>query len=209
MTKSDHRPWRRAACPRVRVSPNATRRGVATLWVILALPVVLCLLALIVETGGLLLARMQLLHALEAAALAGVDAWGDQVNAPGGSNSTMTRNAARARAVELFQANTIAGQSWLGVLQSNGDALESDNQTCTGSVVILGEVTGMDAYTFTAGTVVNDDYGVRTQATLSVNSVLANLMGITLGPFSIQGEATARYNGGQPQLIRVTTFICP
>lgn len=188
---------------------HSPARGVATLWVILSLPVALCLLAAIVEGGSLLLARLQLINALEAAALAAVDEWGDQANALNGSNDAATRTAARARAVKLFEANTVAGQAWPGALGPNGAALDSDNQTCMGSVVILGEVTGAANDTFNAGTIVNDDYGVRAQATLSVNSVLASVLGMTFGPFSIHGEATARYDAGEPKLIRVVVFNCP
>jgi hypothetical protein len=60
----------------------AGRRGFATLWLILTLPIFLILFGFVVELGHLWLARVELENALEAAARAAVKAWGD---AGGGS----------------------------------------------------------------------------------------------------------------------------
>ncbi len=55
------------------VRGKRARRGAATLWIILCLPAVLCLIGVVVETGNLLLARIELTNALEAGALSGAD----------------------------------------------------------------------------------------------------------------------------------------
>ncbi|MGB9688520.1 TadE family protein [Thermogutta sp.] len=60
----------------------AGRRGIATLWLVLTLPIFLILFGFVVELGHLWLARVELENALEAAARAAVKAWGD---AGGGS----------------------------------------------------------------------------------------------------------------------------
>lgn len=52
-----------------------SRRGAATLWTLLALPVMLVLICWVVEAGRLYLARQQLITSLESAALAGAKTW--------------------------------------------------------------------------------------------------------------------------------------
>lgn len=53
------------------------RRGVVTFWTILCVPLLLLILAVVVEVNRLWQARVQLENALEAAALATVKEWGD------------------------------------------------------------------------------------------------------------------------------------
>lgn len=54
------------------------RRGVATLWLILFLPVFLIALCVVVDVGTIWLARAELEDGLEAAAIAGVMVWEDE-----------------------------------------------------------------------------------------------------------------------------------
>lgn len=79
------------------------RRGVATLWLILLLPVLLILLCLVVEIGNLWLARMELEDGLEAGALAAVKEWGDT----GGVVGTLP---AREMGREFARANSVRGE---------------------------------------------------------------------------------------------------
>ena len=174
---------------------SRARRGVATLWVILSLPLALCLLAVVIEAGNLLLARLELLNALEAAALAGADETGP------------SQMAIRNRAVELAAANTVNGQPVI-IAPNNGNA------SCTGNVVILGTTMGMSPYTFNAVAMPPPGMGmgnraVRVQGTVVVNSVLAQVCGMTVGPFEVTGHATARRVGNDAELIRVGVFNCP
>ncbi len=56
-------------------STATSRRGIATLWTILTLPVLVLLACWAIEAGRLYLARQQLVTAMESAALAGVKHW--------------------------------------------------------------------------------------------------------------------------------------
>lgn len=174
------------------------RRGVATLWTILMIPAVLCLLALILDLGNLWLARVELANAVEAAALAGADVWGDT------GNITNARNDAVTYAAQ----NTIVGTPV--VVGANG-AGTVNNTTCDGSVVILGRVNAAAPYTFDANVTPGGGEleGVRVQATVSVASVIGSLFGNILGPWNISAHATAVYAGGTPQLINVAVYNCP
>lgn len=67
--------------------PRRARQGIAVVWLLLALPVLLILLCLVVEAGNLWLARVELKHAMESAALAAVKEWGDA----GGGDTLVAR----------------------------------------------------------------------------------------------------------------------
>ena len=178
------------------------RRGVATLWVIVSLPAALCLLAVVIETGNLFLARVELLNAVEAAALAGADAWQDGAGA--GSQA-----AARNRAAELAAANTVNGQPV--VIDPNpGNAMCGVNPSIAANVVIVGTITGATPYTFHAdATPPQNNRAVRVHGSAAVNSVLAEVCGITIGSFEVTAHATARPTGDEAELIRIGAVICP
>lgn len=57
----------------------------------------------------------------------------------------------------------------------------------------------------------NNDFAVRAQATVSVNSLARKLLGDSIGPYSVTSKVTARYNCSEDRawLIRVERFICP
>src|SRR5690349_20496345 len=55
----------------------AMRRGVVTLWIVLAAPAMLLLLCVVADLGKVWLARAELTTALEAASITAVQAWGD------------------------------------------------------------------------------------------------------------------------------------
>lgn len=56
---------------------HASRRGIATIWIVLAGPTILALFILLSDIANLWVARVELENALEAAALAAVKEWGD------------------------------------------------------------------------------------------------------------------------------------
>ena len=58
------------------------RRGVVTLWTIIALPVLLAMLCVVVEVANLWKSRVELENALESAALAAVQSWGEGAVSP-------------------------------------------------------------------------------------------------------------------------------
>ena len=79
-----------------------SRAGIATLWVILMLPVVFLMLVFAVEIGNLWLARVELENALESAALAAVKEWHADA---GASDTTIPRQIGQSFAL----ANTVRG----------------------------------------------------------------------------------------------------
>lgn len=182
---------------------RSRRRGISTIWLILMLPAALCLLGVVVEAGNLWLARVELTNALEAAALAAVDQWGDA-----GVNTPASRTAARIEGVALAAANTVSTQPVM-LLANGGGPAPNDNAAYSGNVVILGaynpatrEFNGL-LDPATAGY----DLAVRARATVAVNSILGSYCGVSMSPFDITTQATARYDGNQPKLVRVDTVI--
>lgn len=124
---------------RKRVEP---RRGIATLKLLLILPVLLTLLIVVLETGNLWLARIELENSMESAALAAVKEWGDS----GGTGGTLT---ARAVGNEFAKANTASGLSVdLSTIDAtlNWDAAipPNENATCPTGVLIFGAITDTD-----------------------------------------------------------------
>lgn len=113
------------------------RRGVAALWLILALPVLVILLGVVIEIGNIWLARVELENALESAALAAVKEWGSA----GGGDTAVSRLVG----VEYAKANRVTG-TMVGIAD-NYDAVApirpNQNQFCTGPTanLIFGAVT--------------------------------------------------------------------
>lgn len=113
------------------------RRGVAALWLILALPVLVILLGVVIEIGNIWLARVELENALESAALAAVKEWGSA----GGGDTAVSRLVG----VEYAKANRVTG-TMVGIAD-NYDAVApirpNQNEFCTGPTanLIFGAVT--------------------------------------------------------------------
>jgi Flp pilus assembly protein TadG len=89
--------------PRAGRRRTACRRGVVTLWTVLAIPFVLAVFCALLEVGHLWQARVQLESALHAAALASVQEWGER----GGTAEQMDAAELQGKAFAL--ANTIHG----------------------------------------------------------------------------------------------------
>ncbi len=123
----------------------AARNGIATIKIVLLLPLFITLLALVLEIGNLWLARIELENALESAALAAVKEWGDN----NGAGGTFTpRNVGN----EFGKSNTVADVPMnLGLIDPNLNFDDSDpvnnpnqNLTCPDGVLIFGAITSID-----------------------------------------------------------------
>lgn len=204
--------------PRVRqlgrLDSRRSRRGVATLWTILTLPAFLLLLMFVVDAGNLWLARAELENAMEAAALAAVEEWGDAGG--GATNTPRTIGVAYAGANSVVGTAVTIGTN-LGVV---GVGNPNANQTCTLGMapptgnLIFGALTSLSPVTFDAGVAPVCPalpHAVRAQATVEVSSLFCNFGMAMLGPYSVSAAATARYDcaTARPALVRVDTFICP
>jgi len=186
------------------------RNGIAKLWLILVLPCMVVALCLIIEVSNLWIARAELETALEAAALAAVDDWGDTMDPD-------TQNA-RTIGVNFAAANTVRGAPLVIVDNYDNTAPIADNQndSCTGDLVFGAITTSSDPHTFDAGgsptcTAPAVPYAVRAQKRVAVPSICMSLFGVSPGMFTVQAETYAVYNcsDSSAKLIRVTTFTCP
>lgn len=184
------------------------RRGLATLWLIVAGPALMTLLIFVSDVANIWLARVELENALEAAALAGVKNWGD--------NGYPNTQPARDVAVSYALANTIVGTPL--VITTNYDSGGGANQNGpqSGNLIFAAVTTGTSPYNLNAGIVGSCSPGsfggaVIAQSSAPVPSLADSLFGVPLGPYSVQSQATARYNctSGQPELIRVGTLTYP
>ncbi|MFO0819863.1 MAG: pilus assembly protein TadG-related protein [Pirellulales bacterium] len=115
----------------------STRRGAATLWLILFLPILLVILLMVVEVGNLTLARGQLENSVEASAKAAVQTWYNG----GGGDTTTARDVGQA-----FASYNRIGVSQSVSLNVNDDGAgtnPNDNQALTGANanLIFGRVT--------------------------------------------------------------------
>ena len=104
------------------------RRGIATLWTILTLPVMVLLAMWAVEAGRLYLARQQLVTALESAALSAAKTWRET---DGRSDTLVPRNTAQ----EFALANVVMETPT--TIATNYDRLSVPNQnaSCDGDLV--------------------------------------------------------------------------
>ena len=84
--------------------PPSRRRGIATLWLVMVLPLMLLLIGLAVDGGNLWFERAKLENSLEAAALAAVKEWPSPYEAAG-------RPSAIDAGLAFAAANTVAGKS--------------------------------------------------------------------------------------------------
>ncbi len=134
---------RKSAVPSV--SAGQSRRGIAAFWVILVAPCLVILLCMVIDIGRLWLARVELEEALEAAALASANDWGEN-----GGGETF---AARQRGQALAAANLIRGVPL--VLENNydnsGAGGPNQNDSCDGDLIFGAITTTSPPFEFNAG----------------------------------------------------------
>lgn len=181
------------------------RRGVATLWVLLAVPGVIIMLVFVTDIANIWLARIEATNALEASALAAVKQWKDTGDTP--ANRTNTRRAA----VNYAAANTVLGQPVaIAPNQNRNSGDVNDNASPNGNVVLaeIRRVSGQTIFDSTRSPSSSGNYGVRTQATIPVSSLWSDFGGFGFGPYSVSVEAVALFrNGDEPRLLRVDQYL--
>ena len=122
-----------------------TRAGIATLKIILLIPVVITLLVMVLEVANLWIARVEFENALESAALAAAKDWGDDHGASG----TLTP---REVGNEFAKSNTVrkTGVNLSSIDPSlnydNSDPVNNPNQNTTypNGVLLFGAITDLD-----------------------------------------------------------------
>jgi Flp pilus assembly protein TadG len=153
------------------------REGAITLWTVIALPALLVLFCIVLEIGQLWHARVEFSSALEAAALASANSWGDAGGGPGNTSSAANVGT------QFAAANTI-----------NGQPVAVDVSAFT-----FGTVTPRasdPSYSFTAGvpTGPRSTLAVHVQATASVESLCESILGLPIGGYDVTTQATALYD---------------
>lgn len=180
--------------------PGPYRRGIATVWIIAAVPAIFTLLIVLTDVGTVWQARMELETATEAAALAAVQEW----------KATGDTNLARTAAQNFAHANTVLGYP-VTINSNAGGGGTNDNSQCEGDI-LLGNLTSdgvLDAGNAPSST---NYYGARVIHAQQVPSLWKMFAGVTFGPYTIHAEAVARLQfnpGGTPELTRPLSITCP
>ncbi len=183
---------------------NDSRRGIATLWILMTVPAVVILFFFVVDIGNIWLARIELTNAVESAAQAAVKTWGE------GGTKTQARRAAK----DFAAANTVIGEPV--ILNLNKDTMNTnDNKNCRGNIV-LGSLVPASSPIFNS--CIEPDcsarplsvFAVRIQVAVPVQSLFGNLFGISTGPYEVSSAATAGYwcQSRSTHLVRIGEYQC-
>lgn len=177
-----------------------TRRGIATVWIIAAVPAIFTLLIVLTDVGIVWQARMELETATEAAAIAAVQEW----------KATGNTNLARIAAQNFALANTVLG--YPVQLNSNaGGGGTNDNSLCDGDI-LLGNLTSAGVLESGVAPSSTNYYGARVIHSQYVPGLWKSFAGVSFGPYLIHAESVARLQfnpGGTPQLVRPDSIVCP
>lgn len=175
-----------------------SRRGIATFWLLLFVPVFLVLLGLVVNVANLWLARVELEDALESAALAAVKEWVENPSTPDPTTGP------RAAGIAYAAANTVRGQP---VSLLPGEFLFG---------AVYQEPSGCIVFDGTVSPDCNADPirhpGVLVQAVTPVPTLWSNLLGHYFAAGHVTTYTIAVYPCGpnqQPQLIWANKVITP
>ncbi|RLT07032.1 MAG: hypothetical protein DWI21_10355 [Planctomycetota bacterium] len=182
------------------------RRGIATIWVLASMPVILTLLVMLVDSGNLWVARAELKNALDSAALSAAKTWGE-----GGSTLQ-----SRLDAQDAFNTNTILGTQY-SLSTVEGSCVNGNPSPSATAEILLGRITdGGGGFSFNCDATANcavpgvESFAVRTRKTISVPSVASSFLGLSINPYQITSQSFARYvcSNGPPQLVHVNTYTC-
>ena len=172
------------------------------MWILAAGPVALLMLGVLADYSKIWLSRVELQSAVEAAAQAGVKVWGD------GADSGPNRSAARLAAQAFGQANTVNGATFTIGANDNGTGLDNDNNNnanCPAGEVVLGRLAAGVLDTTASNPIAADERCCLVRKTFSVTS-FGSFFG---GPYTINVQAVARYDGGSVRLSEITSVTCP
>jgi len=164
-----------------------------TIWTIFAVPVMLTVLCVVVETGRLWQARSQLENALEAAALAAVQEWGQ-----------------RGGKAEQVAAGEMAGKAYARANAIHGMPVDLDNRAMVpGAAWAFGTATARGtAFDFTPDPGAQTNLAVVIEATAKVPAMFRPSLGRWIGESTVTAATAAYYDQSvqppRPRLIRLT-----
>jgi len=163
-----------------------------TVWTILAVPVILTILCVVVEVGRLWQARAQLENALEAAALAAVQEWGQ-----------------RGGKAEQVAAGEIVGKAYAQANAIHGVPVDLDDRARVSGVAwAFGMATASDnGFDFTPNPDAQTNLAVVIEATVKVPAMFRASFGRWIGGSTVTAGTAAYYDQSvQPpraRLIRI------
>jgi Flp pilus assembly protein TadG len=163
-----------------------------TLWTILAVPVVMTILCVVVEVGRLWQARSQLENALEAAALAAVQEWGQ-----------------RGGKAEQVAAGEIAGNAYARANAIHGMPVDLEDRVIVPAVAwAFGTATCKGTgFDFTPDPRSQTNLAVALEATARVPALFRHLFGRWIGESTVSASTAAYYDQSvqppRPRLIRL------
>jgi Flp pilus assembly protein TadG len=181
---------------------RASRRGIGAIWILAAGPVALVMFGIVADVSKIWLARVEVHSGLESAALAGAKTWGD------GSDNGAIRSAARVSAQSFGQANTVNGTALTLATNDNGTGLDNQNNNnanCPIGEIVLGRLVGTVLDTTSTNPIAANERACLVRKSYSVTSFGSFLS----GPYTVNVEVVARYDGGAVRLTETTSIICP
>lgn len=178
------------------------RSGLATIWIILSVPLSIATLQLVLEVGWMHRTRSELQVAINGGALAGARVWG--VSSPNtASDNAVFRTSAKQAAYDVLSYHTVAGTTVLnGVSLNNDPNATNNNLVCPGSI-LLGDFSA-GAFSSSMIPVSSDRRGCRCSVSIQLSSPFG------LGVRTFSATATARWNSGSSKaiLVTVSSFSC-
>lgn len=168
------------------------------MWTVLCIPLILTILFVVAEVSQLWQARVQLENAMEAAALAAVQEWGD--TGGGIKNIAAAQTAGRA----YGKANLV-----------HGVQVDLDDQSVVPTVAwsfgsAMPRGSGFD---FTSAPEANSKFAVVLQATVKVARLCRSILGPAAKDSTVTVKIAAFYDPAatqpQPRLIRLNGSSCP
>lgn len=177
------------------------RRGISTVWLILALPVLFVMFIFLTDYANIVRARVELQAAVDAGALAGANYL---------TSTTGHLDKARSAALTYTEANTVIGKH-VQITDNFGVGTNS-NATTTGNIVIgTYSSNGDGTFTFTPSIAVPaaaTSGAVLVRASFSVNSFWKSTLGFKTAVYHVQAQAVARPTqvpptGSAPELINI------
>ena len=180
---------------------DSNRRGVSTVWLILALPVLFVMFIFLTDYANIVRARVELQAAVDAGALAGANYL---------TNMTSHLEKARSAALTYTESNTVVGKH-VQITDNFGVGTNS-NATTSGNIVIGTYISNGDGtFTFdpTIAVPANATTGaVLVRASFNVSSFWKTTLGFTTAVYHVQAQAVARPTqipptGSAPELINI------
>lgn len=196
---------------------TARRKGVATIWFVASTPVLLVVLLAVAELGHLWTARTELETAVDAAAIAAAQRWGDPPSLPVAGWTS----AARLRGQQIAAANSIDGAAVVvGANQGGYNLITNPNENAAytsgvgmvfGRATVVGSNVTFDADVLPVPVPLTTFYAVRVEQQATIPSLFGSMFGAGLASSEVAVSSTAIYDifTNEARIVRVDTYNHP